>query len=134
MMNIEEPVVVIPRPASPAAAQPGGSPRPCAWCRPARSRRSRGPNAELDPASQIAELEQQRNVLAILYQLSLRCLTAVTASEAEKLIANVLPRLVPLGLGLYPLSDAGRLAGQHLPRIAGADPPTRRCGPATSWL
>jgi hypothetical protein len=54
---------------------------------------------EPDAATQLRELEQQRNVLAILYQISLRCLMADSGREAEKLIANVLQRLVPLESG-----------------------------------
>lgn len=56
---------------------------------------------------QLKQMEQQRNILAILYQLTLRCLLAADSKEAEKLILNVLERLIPLDTGfiLYHAQD-----------------------------
>jgi len=67
-------------------------------------------DAEPDLAAQLKLMEQQRNVLAILYQISLRCLMADSRKEAEKLLTNVLGRLVPLDAGfiLYQKGDHWR--------------------------
>lgn len=56
-------------------------------------------SAELDQDALIKQLEQQRNVLAILYQISLHCLRAGNIKEIEELLTNVLQRLVPLDSG-----------------------------------
>ncbi len=67
-------------------------------------------DAEPDVAAQLKLMEQQRNVLAILYQISLHCLMADSQKEAEKLLTNVLGRLVPLDAGfiLYQKGDHWR--------------------------
>jgi len=67
-------------------------------------------DGELDVPAQLRQVEQQRNVLAILYQISLRCLLAENARESEKLLTNVLQRLVPMDAGfiLYQSDDVWR--------------------------
>jgi hypothetical protein len=67
-------------------------------------------DGEPDAAAQLKQMEQQRNVLAILYQISLRCLMADSQKDVEKLLTNVLGRLVPLDAGfiLYQVGDHWR--------------------------
>jgi hypothetical protein len=57
------------------------------------------PPAEDDSELTIEQVEKQRNVLAILYQISLRCLMAADTKEREQLLSNVLPRLTSLDAG-----------------------------------
>ncbi len=57
------------------------------------------PPAEDDSELTIEQIEKQRNVLAILYQISLRCLMASDIKEREQLLSNVLPRLTSLDAG-----------------------------------
>jgi len=67
-------------------------------------------DGEPDAALLLKQAEQQRNVLAILYQISLRCLMADNQKEVEQLLTNVLQRLVPLDSGfiLYQVGDSWR--------------------------
>jgi len=60
--------------------------------------------------STIKHLEQQRNVLAILYQVTLRCLMADNQKEVEQLLTNVQQRLVQLDSGfiLYQVGQSWR--------------------------
>jgi GAF domain-containing protein len=56
----------------------------------------------------LKEVEHQRNVLAILYQISLRCLMASDPDETEQLLTNVLRRLAPLDSGfIFYLNQGG---------------------------
>lgn len=57
------------------------------------------PPAVDDAEVSIEQLERQRNVLAILYQISLRCLLVPNPKEREQLLSNVLPRLTTLDAG-----------------------------------
>jgi hypothetical protein len=43
-----------------------------------------------------ADLESQRHTLALLYQLTLRCLSAESPAEVERLLLGALRRLLPL--------------------------------------
>jgi pSer/pThr/pTyr-binding forkhead associated (FHA) protein len=65
---------------------------------------------EPDQAALLKQIEQQRNVLAILYQISLRCLMADNQKEIEQLLTNVLQRLVPMDSGfiLYQQGNSWR--------------------------
>ena len=49
---------------------------------------------------QLGELERQRNVLAILYQISLSCLATDDLDEVDELLTNVFSRAVPMDAGL----------------------------------
>jgi hypothetical protein len=70
----------------------------------------RGDDDDPDAEQQIKQLEQQRNVLATLYQITLHCLATESHKEAEKLLTNVLQRLVPMDAGfiLYQIGSTWR--------------------------
>ena len=65
---------------------------------------------EPDAVALLRQAEQQRDVLAILYQVSLRCLMAEDLTQTEQLLTNVLQRLVQLDAGfiLYQVGDSWR--------------------------
>lgn len=58
----------------------------------------------------LPQVEEQRKIMTILYQLSLQCLLADNVQDIERLITNVLPRLIPLDAGfiLYRQEDNWR--------------------------
>jgi hypothetical protein len=84
---------------------------------------------EPDQTAVARELELQRNALAILYQISLRCLMAEDEREAEKLIANVLQRLIRLDMGfvLYRTSGGWRVSICPASRARPSDEVVRAC-------
>ena len=51
-------------------------------------------------APSVRELEQQRSILAVLYQVSLRCLLAKDADEITQLLTNVIHRLATVRSGI----------------------------------
>ncbi|MCK5799352.1 MAG: FHA domain-containing protein, partial [Deltaproteobacteria bacterium] len=61
--------------------------------------------AEDDSELTLEDVEKQRNVLAILYQISLRCLMDSDIKEREQLLSNVLPRLTCLDAGFILYQD-----------------------------
>ncbi len=61
--------------------------------------------AEDDSELTLEDVEKQRNVLAILYQISLRCLMDSDLKEREQLLSNVLPRLTSLDAGFILYQD-----------------------------
>jgi|GEM_PF-3371375 hypothetical protein len=62
-------------------------------------------------APSVEELEQQRSILAVLYQVSLRCLLAKDGPEVTKLLTNVVHRLVTVrsGIMLIKVDDDWRI-------------------------
>ncbi|MCB9557009.1 MAG: FHA domain-containing protein [Deltaproteobacteria bacterium] len=66
--------------------------------------------SHLEPS--LEHLKHQRDVLALLYQLSLRCLLAADHRETEKLLTNVLRRLAPMdgGFIVYRSGETFRVA------------------------
>jgi pSer/pThr/pTyr-binding forkhead associated (FHA) protein len=101
-----------PRAPSPTPAHPGLSTTPGAG-QPSTDESHLGDqndDDEPDQAALLKQVEQQRNVLAILYQISLRCLMADNQKEIEQLLTNVLQRLVPMDSGfiLYQQGTAWR--------------------------
>jgi hypothetical protein len=89
-------------PTGPVAATPGA---------PVPEQISVSPSdEEPDQATRLKQMEQQRNVLAILYQVSLRCLLVDNLREVERLMTNVLGRLAPMDAGfvLYQLGSSWR--------------------------
>jgi pSer/pThr/pTyr-binding forkhead associated (FHA) protein len=88
---------------------------------------ARDDDAEPDPAVVLKQVEQQRNVLAILYQISLHCLMADNQKEIEQLLTNVLQRLVPLDSGfvLYQTGGAWRASICPNSRVRPADATVR---------
>jgi len=107
----------LPPPVPAQAQQPPGSfrvsttPGPVTPVAPQASAADPGPGSdEPDLPALLKQVEQQRNVLAILYQISLRCLMADDQKEVEQLLTNVLQRLVPLEAGfiLYQSGNAWR--------------------------
>jgi hypothetical protein len=103
-----EPEAPAPTPG-PAAKPAPIMPKPVAPA-PVASLQSAADDGEPDPSQQIRQLEQQRNVLATLYQITLHCLATESHKEAEKLLTNVLQRLVPMDAGfiLYQLGSTWR--------------------------
>jgi hypothetical protein len=103
-----------PRVATPVAPRtaPMGTTRPPILSRPGRATTHQAApavhpvqiDAEMDDSeaesrAHLKQVEQQRNVLAILYQVTLRCLMSDSPKEIEKLLTNVIERLVPLDAG-----------------------------------
>jgi len=102
-----------PAPAPPSlSTKPGPPPEAPAQpvSPPLQDSFARDDGPEPDHATLLKQLEQQRNVLAILYQISLHCLMADNQKEIEQLLTNVLQRLVPLDSGfvLYQTGGAWR--------------------------
>jgi hypothetical protein len=64
--------------------------------------------AEPDLANAYEEMRRQRDLLAILYQISLRCMEAADKEVAEELIVNVVRRLIPLDMGFLLYNRAGK--------------------------
>ena len=61
---------------------------------------ARGAALDADQSVLLGELERQRNILALLYQVALRCLTAPKDGQAvEQILTNVMQRLVLLQSG-----------------------------------
>lgn len=99
----QAPAPVALGPTGPVAATPGAAPVP--------EQISVSPaDDEPDQATRLKQMEQQRNVLAILYQVSLRCLLVDNLREVERLMTNVLGRLAPMDAGfvLYQLGSSWR--------------------------
>lgn len=120
-------------PVEPPAAAAGKGPPPdadvAAAVRRDQSSSVEGDSREPDPGVVVRELELQRNALAILYQVTLRCLMADDEREAEELIANVLQRLIRLDMGfvLYRTRSGWRVSICPASRDRPSDEVVRAC-------